>query len=127
MKRFKSARHLQRLVSIHDVIATLFNFPRHSVSAIQYRTLRTEAMIAWKELAGMHPRLIATVTHAIAASKSHQRDNADNPDEVMVPAIAAEIAVRGIIEGWFGDKKPLFRRLNGASSPVIKNPLKLAR
>jgi hypothetical protein len=67
MKRFKSARHLQRFVSIHDVIATLFHFPRHSLSAIQYRTLRTEAMIAWKELAGMH---------AIAASKSRQRDRA---------------------------------------------------
>jgi putative transposase len=52
MKRFKSARHLQRFVSIHDPIANLFHFPRHSLSATQYRTLRTEAMIAWSELAG---------------------------------------------------------------------------
>jgi putative transposase len=52
MKRFKSACHLQRFVSIHDPIANLFHFPRHSLSATQYRTLRTEAMIAWNELAG---------------------------------------------------------------------------
>jgi putative transposase len=52
MKRFKSARHLQRFVSIHDPIANLFHFPRHSLSATEYRTLRTEAMIAWKEVAG---------------------------------------------------------------------------
>nr|WP_246648212.1 hypothetical protein [Rhizobium laguerreae] len=27
MKRFKSARHLQRFVSVHDPIANLFNVP----------------------------------------------------------------------------------------------------
>jgi putative transposase len=52
MKRFKSARHLQRFVSIHGPIANLFHFPRHSLSACEYRALRTEAMIAWKKLAG---------------------------------------------------------------------------
>jgi putative transposase len=52
MKRFKSAHHLQRFVSIHDPIANLFNFPRHSLSATKHRALRTEAMIAWKEIAG---------------------------------------------------------------------------
>ena len=29
MKRFKSARHVQRFVSIHDPIANLFHFPRN--------------------------------------------------------------------------------------------------
>jgi len=31
MKRFKSARHLQRFVSVHDPIANLFNVPRHDI------------------------------------------------------------------------------------------------
>ena len=50
MKRFKSADHVQRFVSVHDPIASLFHFPRHSLSATQYPSLRTEAMIAWKVL-----------------------------------------------------------------------------
>jgi putative transposase len=32
MKRFKSARHLKRFVSIHDPIANLFHFPRDSMT-----------------------------------------------------------------------------------------------
>ena len=38
MKRFKSARHLQRFVSIHDPIANLFHFPRNAHNATDYRT-----------------------------------------------------------------------------------------
>jgi len=33
IKRFKSARQLQRFVSIHDPIANLFHFPRHALSS----------------------------------------------------------------------------------------------
>lgn len=44
MKRFKSARHLQRFVSIHEPIANLHHFPRHGLSSIDYRSLRAEAM-----------------------------------------------------------------------------------
>ncbi len=51
MKRFKSARHLQRFVSIHDPIANLFHFPRNSMTASNYRALRTEAMSVWADLA----------------------------------------------------------------------------
>jgi putative transposase len=51
MKQFKSARHLQRFVSIHDPIANLFHFPRHGLTSPEYRTLRTEAMTAWHEIA----------------------------------------------------------------------------
>ena len=51
MKRFKSARHLQRFVSIHDPIANLFHFPRHSLTSPEYRTCRTDAMTAWHEIA----------------------------------------------------------------------------
>ena len=51
MKRFKSARHVQWFVSIHDQIANLFHLPRHSLSSADYRTLRGQAMIAWHEAA----------------------------------------------------------------------------
>jgi putative transposase len=53
MKRFKSARHLQRFVSIHDPIANLFNLPRSCMTATEYRALRGEAMTVWAELAGI--------------------------------------------------------------------------
>ena len=51
MKRFKSAIHLQRFVSIHDPIANLHKFPRHAISSSAHRALRSEAMIAWREIA----------------------------------------------------------------------------
>ncbi|MGO7564787.1 hypothetical protein ACC754_36055, partial [Rhizobium johnstonii] len=44
MKRFKSQRHLQRFVSIHDPIANLFQIPRHDISSGYHRELRTAAM-----------------------------------------------------------------------------------
>jgi putative transposase len=51
MKRFKSARHLQSFVSIHDPIANLFHFPRNCMNATDYRFLRAEAMSVWADLA----------------------------------------------------------------------------
>jgi putative transposase len=51
MKRFRSARHLQRFVSIHDVVANLHNFPRPAMSSSDDRALRSEAMVAWREIA----------------------------------------------------------------------------
>ena len=54
MKRFKSARHLQRFLSIHDPIANLHHFPRHSLSSADYRSLRSGAMNAWREIAELH-------------------------------------------------------------------------
>jgi len=51
MKRFKSARHVQRFVSIHDQIANLFHFPRHTLTSLEYRTLRAEAMTVWQKVA----------------------------------------------------------------------------
>jgi len=53
MKRFKSARHVQRFVSIHDPIANLFHFPRHYLNSANYRTLRAEAMSVWSEVAAI--------------------------------------------------------------------------
>ena len=50
MKRFKSARHLKRLVFVHDGVANLHNFPRHAMSSSDDRALRSEAMIAWRKI-----------------------------------------------------------------------------
>ena len=51
MKRFKSSRHVQRFVSIHDQIANLFHFSHHSLTSAEYRILRAEAMTVWQEVA----------------------------------------------------------------------------
>ncbi|QLF71505.1 IS6 family transposase (plasmid) [Peteryoungia desertarenae] len=53
MKRFKSRRHLQRFVSIHDPVANLFHIPRHDISASHHRELRAAAMTMWAEIARM--------------------------------------------------------------------------
>jgi putative transposase len=53
MKRFKSARHLQRFLSIHNPIANLHHFPRHSLSSSDYRTLRCEAMNVWRVITAL--------------------------------------------------------------------------
>jgi len=51
IKRFTSARHLQRFVSIHDGVANLHTFPRHAMSSSGDRALRSEAMVVWREIA----------------------------------------------------------------------------
>ena len=51
MKRFKSARHLQRFVSIHDPIANLFYLPRHEMPSSEFREMRDLAMQMWSEIA----------------------------------------------------------------------------
>ena len=51
IKRFTSARHLKRLVVIHDGVANLHNFPRHAMSSSGDRALRSGAIIVWREIA----------------------------------------------------------------------------
>jgi putative transposase len=51
MKRFKSPRHLQRFISIHDPIANLFHIPRHDVPSSHHRELRAAAMSLWAKIA----------------------------------------------------------------------------
>lgn len=51
MKRFKSQRHLQRFVSIHDPIANLFYIPRHDISSGHHRQLRSAVMNLWGQIA----------------------------------------------------------------------------
>src|SRR5512138_2387418 len=51
MKRFKSARQVQRFLSIHDPIANLFHLPRNRLSAADYRAARAQAFATWAEVA----------------------------------------------------------------------------
>ncbi|SDA99729.1 IS6 family transposase [Sinorhizobium sp. NFACC03] len=51
MKRFKSRRHLQRFISIHDPIANLFHIPRHDIPSSHHRELRAAAMNLWVKIA----------------------------------------------------------------------------
>jgi putative transposase len=51
IKRSTSARHLKRLVFIHDPVANLHNSPRHAMSSSGDRTLRSGAIIVWREIA----------------------------------------------------------------------------
>jgi putative transposase len=51
IKRFKSPRHLQCFVSIHDPIANLFHIPRHDIPSNHHRELRSEAMNLWAKIA----------------------------------------------------------------------------
>jgi putative transposase len=61
MRRFKSARHLQRFASVHDQIANLFKDCRYYTDAKQKRALRTLAFEAWESVTGapMRERLAA--------------------------------------------------------------------
>ncbi len=51
IKRFKSRRHLQRFVTIHDPIANLFHISRHDISASHHRELRATAMDQYAKIA----------------------------------------------------------------------------
>jgi putative transposase len=51
MKRFKSKQHLQRFVSIHDQIASLFHIPHHDISSRHHREWRASAMNLWASIA----------------------------------------------------------------------------
>jgi putative transposase len=51
IRRFTSARHLKRLVLIHDGVANLHNCPRHAMSSSDDRALRSGAIIVWRAIA----------------------------------------------------------------------------
>src|ERR1700692_2620071 len=52
MRRFKSARHLQRFASVHDQVGNLFMHCRYHTDAKQKRALRAEAFEAWESVTG---------------------------------------------------------------------------
>ena len=47
MRRFKSARHLQRFASVHDQVGNLFMYCRYNTNAQQKREARDQAFAAW--------------------------------------------------------------------------------
>jgi putative transposase len=52
MRRFKSARHLQRFASVHDQVANLFMHCRYNANAQEKRQARTLAFDAWETVTG---------------------------------------------------------------------------
>ena len=48
MRRFKSAKHLQRFSSTHDQVANLFMQCRHAQKAQAKREARVQAFAAWE-------------------------------------------------------------------------------
>jgi putative transposase len=51
MKRFKSAGHAQRFLSVHDQVANLFRRPSNT-NAAEHRRARAQALQAWAEITG---------------------------------------------------------------------------
>ena len=50
MRRFKSASHAQRFLSVHGVVLNLFRLGRHLLQAVHHRRLRTRAFGVWREV-----------------------------------------------------------------------------
>ena len=49
MRRFTSAAHAQRFLSVHGVVLNLFRVGRHLLRAVHHRLLRTRAFGVWRE------------------------------------------------------------------------------
>jgi putative transposase len=49
MRRFKSAAHAQRFLSVYGVVLNLFRVGRHLLRAVHHRLLRTRAFGVWRE------------------------------------------------------------------------------
>lgn len=52
-RRFKSVRHLQRFVSVHDQAANLFMRFRYNANTLETRQVRASAFEAWKTVIGI--------------------------------------------------------------------------
>jgi putative transposase len=53
MKRFKSPRRTQRLLSAHDQINNLFHLRRDHISASEHRAARARAFEIWADISGV--------------------------------------------------------------------------
>jgi putative transposase len=53
MKRFKSARQVQRFLSIHDPINNLVHLRCHRLTAARYSEARSAAFEAWAGITSM--------------------------------------------------------------------------
>ena len=49
MRRFKSAAHAQRFLSVHGLVQNLFRVGRHLLRAANHRLLRTRSFHVWHE------------------------------------------------------------------------------
>ncbi len=47
MRRFKSAAHAQRFLSVHGLVQNLFRVGRHLLRAAHHRLLRTRSFCVW--------------------------------------------------------------------------------
>jgi putative transposase len=52
MRRFKSARHAQRFVEVHGILASHFRPRRHLLSAADYRQFRSRRFQVWNAVTG---------------------------------------------------------------------------
>ena len=50
MRRFTSAAHAQRFLSVHGLVLNLFRVGRHLPRAVHYRLLRTRSLLVWQEV-----------------------------------------------------------------------------
>jgi putative transposase len=50
MRRFKSAGHAQRFLSVHGLVQNLFRVGRHLLRAVSHRLLRTRSFGVWREV-----------------------------------------------------------------------------
>ncbi len=50
MRRFKSAWHAQRFLSVHGLVQNLFRVGRHLLRAVHHRSLRTRSFRVWDEV-----------------------------------------------------------------------------
>ena len=50
MRRFKSAAHAQRFLSVHGPVQNLFRVGRHPLRAVHHRLLRTRSFRFWDEV-----------------------------------------------------------------------------
>ena len=50
MRRFKSAAHAQRFLSVHGLVQNLFRVGRHLLRAVTHRMLRTRSFSLWHEV-----------------------------------------------------------------------------
>ena len=50
MRRFKSSRHAQRFLSLHDAVHNLFRVGRHLLRSSNHRLLRSRSFAVWHEV-----------------------------------------------------------------------------
>jgi putative transposase len=52
MRRFKSAKHAPRFLSVHGLVRNLFCVRRHLLRAAHHRLLRTRSFLVWNDVTG---------------------------------------------------------------------------